>query len=70
MKKRWATAGVEPSLAEILSDPILHQVMRRDRLSPEAVRAAIRAGQEALRRRTERATAPTEAPDAPGLAAA
>lgn len=70
MKNRWATAGVEPTLAEILSDPILHQVMRRDRLNPDMVRAAIRAGQDALRRRAGHADAPAGSPDESDLAAA
>lgn len=62
MKKHWATAGIEPSLAEILSDPILHQVMRRDRLSLDMIHSAIRRGQEALRRRAERTGAPSGEP--------
>lgn len=60
MKKHWATAGIEPSLAEVLSDPILHQVMRRDRLSLDMIHSAIRRGQEALRRRAERTAAPSD----------
>lgn len=33
-ERRWAGTGIEPSLQEIMSDPIVHLVMRRDRLVP------------------------------------
>ena len=37
----WATAGIEPRLSELLSDPILHLVLRRDRLTLADVHAAV-----------------------------
>ncbi len=43
----WVS-GREPGLAEVLSDPIVHLVMRRDGLSEADVRAAVRRGQARL----------------------
>ena len=40
--------GREPTLAEVLSDPIVHLVMRRDGISASDVRAAVRLGQARL----------------------
>jgi hypothetical protein len=40
---RWARAGIEPSLDEILSDPIVGVVMARDAVTADEVRAAMRA---------------------------
>ncbi len=37
-----AEAGCEPTLSEILADPIVHLVMQRDGLSPADIIAAIR----------------------------
>ena len=36
-----ATAGIEPALADLLADPVLHALLARDRLSLDDVRAAI-----------------------------
>ena len=41
-------SGREPALAEALSDPIVHLVMRRDGLSEGDVWAAVRLGQARL----------------------
>jgi len=40
----------EPSLDELLNDPIVHLVMVRDRISPKDVRATISAQRERLKR--------------------
>jgi hypothetical protein len=34
----WAHAGDEPALEELLRDPVVHLVMRADRLEPAQVR--------------------------------
>jgi hypothetical protein len=34
----WRDPGIEPSLEDVLSDPLVHLVMRRDRLSVADVR--------------------------------
>jgi hypothetical protein len=34
----WAEGGVEPPLEELLDDPVIHLMMRADRLEPEQVR--------------------------------
>jgi hypothetical protein len=38
---RYACGNVEPPLDELLGDPIVHQVMRADRLEPADVRRAL-----------------------------
>ena len=45
----WATSGVEPSLSELFADPILHLVLRRDRITLAEVHAAVGAAQCRLR---------------------
>ena len=37
----WQESGVEPSLAEVMTDPIIHAVLRRDRLTVEQVLDAL-----------------------------
>lgn len=37
----WSSAGIEPRVQEILEDPIVRLVMRRDRLAAADVRAVI-----------------------------
>jgi hypothetical protein len=37
----WADAHVEPSIDEILADPIIHLVLRRDGLTAGAVKACL-----------------------------
>ena len=49
--RAWDEAGQEPQLADILSDPVVHLLMERDRLVRADVEAAIARGQRALRRR-------------------
>ena len=41
----WKSAGAEPSLEEILADPVLHLVMRRDGVSLAELRNIIAAAQ-------------------------
>jgi hypothetical protein len=41
---RYASGNVEPPLEELLGDPIVHQVMRADRLDPADVRRALGTG--------------------------
>jgi hypothetical protein len=38
----WAHAGDEPPLEELLRDPVVHLVMRADRLEPAQVRRWLR----------------------------
>ncbi len=38
----WAHAGDEPPLEELLRDPVVHLVMRADRLEPAQVRCWLR----------------------------
>lgn len=38
----WAQAGIEPSIGEMLNDPIVVALMRRDRITAEQIEATIR----------------------------
>jgi len=55
--KRWAQAGIEPSIEELLNDPIATLLRRRDRLSLEEVRHAVALGKAAMASRGRWATA-------------
>ena len=57
MSKRWMDRG-EPSLSEVLQDPIVHLVMARDRLALEKVRAELNAS--AMRLRINRTASPVK----------
>jgi len=41
MATNWARAGVEPALEEVMADPVVHLVMRRDGLTAKDVRAVL-----------------------------
>jgi hypothetical protein len=45
----WARAGIEPRLEEVLADPLVHQVMRRDGVTEPALRGVIGRAQARLR---------------------
>lgn len=47
---RWAEAGVEPSVEDLLADPLTALVMHRDRIGPADVLAAVAHARCALRR--------------------
>lgn len=42
MERKWARAGVEPLLSELMSDPIVHLLMLSDNITSEDVWGAIR----------------------------
>ncbi len=46
----WGRAGVEPSVHEMLGDPIVHLVLRRDGIGAGDVLAALAKARAALRR--------------------
>ncbi|MEO5373605.1 MAG: hypothetical protein H7840_04930 [Alphaproteobacteria bacterium] len=48
--KKYAKADVEPSLTELLGDPIVDLVLARDRISRSELHAMIGAAQRTLRR--------------------
>jgi hypothetical protein len=48
---RWLAAGKEPALAELLADPLVGLVMRRDGVSPATLQAVVAAAQDRLRDR-------------------
>jgi hypothetical protein len=52
----WSEAGSEPKLADVLADPLVHLVMRRDGLARADVEAAVAFGQRQMRRRLCRAS--------------
>ena len=45
----WQNAGEEPALADVLADPLVHQVMRRDGVSFQQLQTVIARAQCALR---------------------
>lgn len=62
MQDAYREAGIEPSLAEALSDPLVLAVMRRDRVTVDEVWSVIRGVRDRLsaadagaRRRSSRA---------------
>ncbi len=44
----WRDPGIEPSLEDVLSDPLVHLIMRRDRLSVADVRQVMNITQARL----------------------
>ena len=46
--RRWSKAGEEPDIAEILADPVVHAVVRRDSVSMAQLRGVIARAQAAL----------------------
>jgi hypothetical protein len=44
----WSEAGREPALAEVLADPLVHVVMRRDGVTRAELEAVIRLGRSRL----------------------
>jgi hypothetical protein len=48
MTEKYDRAGIEPSLAELLDDPLTRLVMRRDNVSDGELCTAIRAGRARL----------------------
>jgi len=54
MPNTWTTPS-EPPLAEMIADPIVRLVMRRDRIGPEEVMEAVDRASHALARRRRRA---------------
>ena len=51
-RPNWTESGPEPKLNDLLADPIVHLVMRRDGLTPEDVWAAVHFARERLRATT------------------
>jgi hypothetical protein len=47
----WGEPGAEPPLGEVLADPIVHAVMRRDGVSRAALDSVIAGAQRRLRTR-------------------
>ncbi len=47
----YARGGIEPPLREMLADPVVHAVMRRDRVQHHESRVVLALAQERLQRR-------------------
>lgn len=60
----WMNPSVEPALDDILSDPVVRMVMRRDRLDPADVRRFIVETAENLKSGRDRVSRVPEARDA------
>lgn len=52
MATDWGRAGPEPSLEDVMADPMVQLVMRRDGLTPDDVNAVIEAVQRRHRGRS------------------
>lgn len=48
INRKWERAGTEPALADVLADPLVHLVLRRDGVSLAELRAVIARAQAAL----------------------
>ncbi len=54
-KPDWSKAGIEPTLAEVMNDPIVHLVMRRDSLTSDEVWSVVNAARRRLKHIAETA---------------
>ena len=50
-ERQWSAGGTEPALADLLADPIVHLVMRRDGVTEAELRHVVAAAQAVLRSR-------------------
>ena len=57
-KPDWSGAGIEPALADVMNDPLVRLVMRRDSLTPGEVWSVV----NAVRRRQNRDRAGADQP--------
>ena len=48
-KPDWSKAGIEPTLTEVMNDPIVRLVMRRDSLTPDEVWSVVNAARRRLK---------------------
>lgn len=50
LEARYDCGGFEPSLSEVLSEPIVHLLMRRDRVAEVELQKLVRGVRRAIRR--------------------
>lgn len=50
----WSGPGIEPALADVMNEPIIHLIMRRDSLTPGDVWSVINAARRRLKRTAKR----------------
>ncbi|MBF0095130.1 MAG: hypothetical protein HQL33_04015 [Alphaproteobacteria bacterium] len=48
---RWAGAGEEPMIEDVIADPLFHLLLRRDRLTVADICAVVEEGRRSLRGR-------------------
>jgi hypothetical protein len=58
MAQDYREAGVEPSVEDLMSDPIVHLILRRDRITPADTWAAVTDARRRLRRQRARTARP------------
>lgn len=63
--ERWAGAGVEPTVEELMADPMTALIMRRDRIGPASVWAVVEEARARLR--GDLAKAPESTAIEPGM---
>jgi hypothetical protein len=54
----WGKPGIEPPLCEVLADPLVHAIMRCDRVSGAALKSVIVQAQRRLRQRRNPSSQP------------
>ena len=54
MTQDYREAGVEPSVEDLMSDPIVHLILRRDRITPADTWAAVTDARRSLHRQRAR----------------
>lgn len=50
----WSEAGSEPSVTELLADPVAQSILRYDRLTPEQVWSVVREARSRMAGRARR----------------
>jgi hypothetical protein len=58
MTQDYREAGVEPSVEDLMSDPIVHLILRRDRITPADTWTAVTDARRRLHRRRARTARP------------
>jgi hypothetical protein len=53
-KQFWSSYGIEPDLTEVMADPLVHLVMRRDRIGQQDVWQAVAEARMRLSQRPAR----------------
>ena len=61
--RKWAEAGIEPELDEMIADPLVRVVMRHDGVSAEALRSMLETLRAQQRENANKGLSTGETPD-------